>query len=84
MSTIRERTARSSSVHGSRCPENRSGRDPGGRGSRRASWSKDLLGQWLARRSTLPTFSQRPLQIQRGISDIFIFGVAAGGGINAV
>ncbi|PYV39858.1 MAG: hypothetical protein DMG06_22025 [Acidobacteria bacterium] len=73
MSTIRERTARSSSVHGSRCPENRSGRDPGGRGSRRA-----------ARRSTLPTFSQRPLQIQRGISDIFIFGVAAGGGINAV
>src|SRR5947208_11679613 len=29
----------------------------GGRGSRRASWGKDLLRRWLARRRALPIFS---------------------------
>src|SRR5436309_13997631 len=32
----------------------------GGRGSRRASWGKDLLRRWLARRLALPIFSHLP------------------------
>ncbi|PYV41702.1 MAG: hypothetical protein DMG06_16290 [Acidobacteria bacterium] len=32
----------------------KTGGDKGGRGSRRASWDKDLLGRWLARRLALP------------------------------
>src|SRR5881397_2779363 len=32
----------------------------GRRGSRRASWGKDLLGRWLARRLALPAFFTAP------------------------
>src|SRR2546426_12248537 len=46
----------------------------GGRGSRRASWGKDLLGRRLARRLALPIFSQQPSR--RGIW-IFVFRGAA-------
>ena len=49
----------------------------GGRGSRRASWVRDLPGRWLARRLALPIFSQLPFAhgSLRIISPLFVAGV---------
>ena len=41
-----------------RCEKIQNRRRSGGRGSRRASWGKGLLGWWLAGRVALPIFSQ--------------------------
>src|SRR5437867_835071 len=48
----------------------------GGRGSRRASWVRDLPGRWLARRLALPIFSQLPFAhgSLRIISPLFVAG----------
>ncbi|PYV89210.1 MAG: hypothetical protein DMG05_14030 [Acidobacteria bacterium] len=38
------------------CQKIQNRRRSGGRGSRPASWGKDVLGRWLARRLALPIF----------------------------